>query len=41
MRWLQRTGALIIVTTRMNAALAARADTVTRMFCGLPMELKG
>ena len=26
---------------RMNAALAARADTVTRMFCGLPMELKG
>ena len=26
---------------RMNAALAAQADTVTRMFCGLPMELKG
>ena len=25
---------------RMNAALAARADTVTRIFCGLPMELK-
>ena len=26
---------------RMNAALAAQADTVTRIFCGLPMELKG
>ena len=26
---------------RMNAALAAQADTVTRLFCGLPMELKG
>ena len=25
---------------RMNVALAARADTVTRIFCGLPMELK-
>ena len=25
---------------RMNAALAAQADTVTRIFCGLPMELK-
>ena len=26
---------------RMNAALAAQADTVTRIFCGLPLELKG
>ena len=25
---------------RMNAALAAQADTVTRIFCGLPLELK-
>ena len=25
---------------RMNAALAAQADAVTRIFCGLPMELK-
>ena len=26
---------------RMNAMLAARAERVTRIFCGLPMELKG
>lgn len=26
---------------RMTAALAARADTVTRVFCGLPLVLKG
>lgn len=26
---------------RMNAYLAARAGTVTRIFCGLPMKLKG
>ena len=26
---------------RINAALAAQADTVTRIFCGLPLELKG
>lgn len=26
---------------RMNAALAAQADTVTRIFCGLPLTLKG
>ena len=25
---------------RMNAALAAQAETVTRIFCGLPLELK-
>ena len=25
---------------RMNAVLAAQADTVTRIFCGLPLELK-
>ena len=25
----------------MNAMLAARAERVTRIFCGLPMELKG
>ena len=24
-----------------SAALAAQADTVTRIFCGLPLELKG
>ena len=24
-----------------DAALAAQADTVTRIFCGLPLELKG
>lgn len=26
---------------RMNAYLAARAERVTRVFCGLPLELKG
>ena len=25
---------------RMNAMLAAKAERVTRLFCGLPLELK-
>lgn len=28
-------------TGRMNARLAARAERVVRVFCGLPLELKG
>ena len=31
----------VLLVSLVPAALAAQADTVTRIFCGLPLELKG